>query len=77
MTIATIPALPTGTGHFLISADGTELIRFSDAGDHQMLMNRFVIEADEWVIQSGGFNWIGIMRQRYQTFTAKGYRKIG
>jgi len=77
MITATIPALPTGTGHFLISADGTELIRFSDAGDHQMLMNRFAIEAGEWVIKSGGFNWIGIMRQRYQAFTAKGYRKIG
>jgi len=77
MTTATIPALPTGTGHFLISADGTELIRFSDAGDHQMLMNRFAIEAGEWVIKSGGFNWVGIMRQRYQAFVAKGYRKIG
>ena len=77
MTNATIPALPTGTGHFLISADGTELIRFSDAGDHQMLMNRFAIEAGEWVIKSGRFNWVVILRQRYQAFTAKGYRKIG
>jgi len=72
----TLPTFANATSHFLISADGTELLRFSDAGSHQMLMNRFAIEAGEWVIQSGGFDWTGKMRQRYQAFTAKGYRKI-
>lgn len=70
-----LPTLANTTSHFLISSDGTELLRFSDAGGHQMLMNRFAIETGEWVIQSGGFDWTGKMRQRYQAFTAKGYRK--
>lgn len=72
----TLPTLANSTSHFLISADGTQLVRFSDAGDHQMLMNRFALKAGEWAPQGGGFDWTGKMRQRYQALTAKGYRKV-
>lgn len=74
MTTA-LPILANRTNHFLISADGTELIRFCDAGDHQMLMTRFAIEAGQWESQGGGFDWTGRVRQRYQALAAKGYRK--
>lgn len=71
----TLPTLANRTSHFLISADGTELVRFSDAGNHQMLMTRFAVEAGQWEPQGGGFDWTGRVRQRYQALTAKGYRK--
>lgn len=74
MTTA-LPTLANRTSHFLISADGTELVRFSDAGNHQMLMTRFAVEAGQWEPQGGGFDWTGRVRQRYQALTAKGYRK--
>jgi hypothetical protein len=76
MTTATLPALTDRTNHFLISADGQELVRFCDAGHHQMMMTRFAAEAGEWEPQGGGFDWTGQVRKRYQTLTAKGYRKV-
>ena len=75
MTTATFPTMADRTNHFLISADGQELVRFCDAGHHKMMMTRFTIEADQWEPQSGGFDWVGLVRQRYQALTAKGYRK--
>lgn len=76
MTTATLPTLANETSHFLISPNGAELVRFSDAGNHQMLMTRFATVAGEWEPQGGGFDWTGRARQRYQALTAKGYRKI-
>jgi hypothetical protein len=75
MATATLPTLDNCVTHFLISADGQKLVRFSDAGGHQMLMTRFTIEAGQWEPQGGGFDWTGRVRQRYQALTAKGYRK--
>jgi hypothetical protein len=75
MTSATFPTMANRANHFLISADGQELVRFCDAGNHQMMMTRFAIEAGEWEPQGGGFDWTGRVRQRYQQLTAKGYRK--
>jgi len=72
----TLPALADRTNHFLISADGTELVRFCDAGHHQMMMTRFAIEAGEWEAQGGGFNWTGLVRKRYSALLTKGYRKV-
>ena len=71
----TLPALTDRANHFLISADGTELIRFCDAGHHQMMMTRFAVEAGNWEPQGGGFDWTGRVRERYQSYMAKGYRK--
>lgn len=72
----TLPALADRTNHFLISADSTELVRFCDAGHHQMMMTRFVIEAGEWEAQGGGFDWTGQVRKRYSALLVKGYRKV-
>jgi len=72
----TLPALANRANYFLISANGQELVRFCDAGNHQMLMTRFAIKAGEWQSQGGGFDWTGRARERYQFYTAKGYRKI-
>jgi hypothetical protein len=71
----TLPTLAHRANHFLISADGTELIRFCDAGNHQMMMTRFAVEAGNWEPQDGGFDWIGRVRERYQSYAAKGYHK--
>ena len=71
-----LPTLANHANHFLISADGTELVRFVDAGNHQMCMTRYAIEAGEWELQGGGYGWIGQVRNRYQALTAKGYRKV-
>lgn len=70
-----LPILESRTNHFLISSDGSELIRFCDVGDCQMMITRFALEAGQWEPQGGGFNWTGIMRQRYQSYIKKGYRK--
>jgi hypothetical protein len=51
------------------------LVRFCEAGGHQMMMTRFAIEAGEWEPQGGGFDWTGRVRQRYSALAAKGYRK--
>ena len=76
MTTITLPALPNCASHFLISPDGSKLLRFSDAGGHQMLMAQFAIKAGAWEQTNGGFDWVGRMRERYQALTAKGYRKV-
>jgi hypothetical protein len=73
--LATFPTMANRANHFLISADGQELVRFCDAGNHQMMMTRFEIEAGQWEPQGGGFDWTGRVRHRYQQLTAKGYRK--
>jgi hypothetical protein len=75
MTTTTLPTMTDRANHFLISADGQELVRFCDSGHHQMMVTRFAIEAGEWEPQSGGFNWTGLVRKHYQALTAKGYRK--
>ena len=78
-TMTRTAALPTMTdraNHFLISADGTELVRFCEAGHHQMMMTRFAVEAGQWEPQGGGFDWTGQVRKRYSALTAKGYRKV-
>jgi hypothetical protein len=71
-----LPALTDRANHFLISADGTELVRFCEAGGHQMMMTRFAVEDGQWEPQGGGFDWTGRIRQRYQQLTAKGYHKV-
>jgi hypothetical protein len=76
MTNAALPTLTNRANHFLISANGAELIRFCDAGNHQMMMTRFAIAGGEWEPKGGGFDWTGRMRERYQAMTAKGYRKV-
>jgi hypothetical protein len=76
MTNATLPALPNRDNHFLISPDGSKLLRFCDAGGHQMWMAQFAIKAGAWEQTNGGCDWVGRMRDRYQAMTAKGYRKI-
>jgi hypothetical protein len=73
----TLPTMTDRASHFLISADGQELVRFCEAGHHQMMMTRFAIEAGEWEAQGGGFDWTGQVRnKRYSALTAKGYRKV-
>jgi len=71
-----LPALTDRANHFLVSADGTELVRFCEAGGHQMMMTRFAVEDGQWEPQGGGFDWTGRIRQRYQQLTAKGYHKV-
>jgi|694.fasta_scaffold51722_2 hypothetical protein len=71
-----LPTLTDRANHFLISVDGTELVRFCEAGGHQMMMTRFAVEDGQWEPQGGGFDWTGRIRQRYQQLTAKGYHKV-
>ena len=71
-----LPALTDRANHFLVSADGTELVRFCEAGGHQMMMTRFAVEDGQWEPQGGGFDWTGRIRQRYQQLTANGYHKV-
>ena len=61
--------------HVLLAPSGKHCVRFSDAGHHQMLMQQFKLADGQWHQYAGGFNWVGIARQRYSDLQAKGYRK--
>jgi hypothetical protein len=61
--------------HTLLAPDGKHAVCFQPCGDHQAWTGEYLLEGGQWVRQKAGFNWIGILRDRYRTFLTKGYRK--
>lgn len=61
--------------HVLIAPSGRHAVRFSDAGNHQMLMQHFKLISGQWEQYKGGFNWVGVVRDCYRELQGKGYRK--
>lgn len=72
MTLA-VPAFPEG--HILVAPSGKHFVRFSKAGNHQMLIQHWKLIGGEWVFDRGGFNWVGNARSKYSDLKGKGYRK--
>jgi hypothetical protein len=61
--------------HTLIAPNGQHAVQFCPVGGHQAWTGEFKLEGNEWVMQKAGFNWIGLLRDRYRDYQAKGYRK--
>jgi hypothetical protein len=72
-----LPPLQNGQlAHFLISADGQQLERFTAAGHHQMAVATFTVAGDGWRFVKGGFTWKGLARQRWQDLRLAGWIAI-
>jgi hypothetical protein len=62
-------------GHLLLAPSGKHIVCFTNAGNHQMLMQHYKAIDSGWELYKGGYNWIGNARSYYANLQAKGYRK--
>jgi len=63
------------SGHLLLAPSGKHIVCFTDAGNHQMLMQHYKAVDNGWEFYAGGYNWIGRARDYYAGLQSKGYRK--
>jgi hypothetical protein len=75
--MATITEIETihDTDALLVAPSGKHLVQFRNVGSNQAWTAQYQLIDGQWVMRSSGFNWIGILHDRYRSFKAKGYRK--
>jgi len=62
-------------GHLLMAPSGKHIVCFTDAGNHQIMMQHYKAIDSGWKLYEGGYNWIGDARSYYANLKTKGYRK--